>query len=244
MFRLVKDRQFEIGEIDKNTQVKLLRVLGEERSFERVGGTTPIKVDVRLVAATNRDLETMVSTGDFRDDLYFRLSVVRIHMPPLRERREDIALIATHFLKVAAEENGKPVRELTPDALTTMEKYPWPGNVRELRAAIERAVVMANGSKITVRDLPPSVREGAAAAPISVGGIKLPPVKPGNRLTLQDTEHRMIVRALEETGGNVTAAAKMLGLSRRTMHRRIKELRLDSPGSGNEPSSSPPDHGV
>ncbi len=234
----------EIGEIDKNTQVKLLRVLGEERSFERVGGNTPIKVDVRLVAATNRDLETMVSTGDFRDDLYFRLSVVRIHMPPLRERREDIALIATHFLKVAAEENGKPVRELTPDALTTMEKYPWPGNVRELRAAIERAVVMANGSKITVRDLPPSVREGAAAAPISVGGIKLPPVKPGNRLTLQDTEHRMIVRALEETGGNVTAAAKMLGLSRRTMHRRIKELRLDSPGSGNEPSSSPPDHGV
>jgi DNA-binding NtrC family response regulator len=138
----------EIGEIDKNTQVKLLRVLGEERSFERVGGNAPIKVDVRLVAATNRDLETMVSTGDFRDDLYFRLSVVRIHMPPLRERREDVALIATHFLKVAAEENGKPVRELTPDALATMEKYPWPGNVRELRAAIERAVVMANGPKI------------------------------------------------------------------------------------------------
>jgi DNA-binding NtrC family response regulator len=234
----------EIGEIDKNTQVKLLRVLGEERSFERVGGNAPVKVDVRLVAATNRDLENMVGTGDFRDDLYFRLSVVRIHMPPLRERREDIALIATHFLKVAAEENGKPARELTPDALAAMEKYAWPGNVRELRAAIERAVVMANGAKIALRDLPPTVREGAAAAPVTVGGIKLPPGKPGNRMTLQDTEHRMIARALEETGGNVTQAAKILGLSRRTMHRRLKELRLDTPTGASHPASSPPNHGV
>jgi two-component system response regulator AtoC len=235
----------EIGEIDKNTQVKLLRVLGEERSFERVGGNTSIKVDVRLVAATNRDLESMVNAGEFRDDLYFRLSVVRIHMPPLRERREDIALIATHFLKVAAEENRKPVRELTPDAVTAMEKYPWPGNVRELRGAIERAVVMANGPKIALRDLPPTVREGAAAVPITVAGIKLPAVKAGNRLTLQDTERRMIVRALEETGGNVTKAAKILGLSRRTMHRRLKELRLDTPeGAANPSPSTPPNHGV
>ena len=234
----------EIGEIDKNTQVKLLRVLGEERSFERVGGNTPIKVDVRLVAATNRDLEAMVSSGDFRDDLFFRLSVVRIHMPPLRERREDIALIAAYFLKVAAKENDKPAREPTPDALSALEKYSWPGNVRELRAAIERAVVMANGAKITLRDLPPTVRDGAAAAPVSVAGIKLPPVKAGNRMTLQDTEHRMIVRALEETGGNVTKAAEMLGLSRRTMHRRLKEMRLESSGGANEPTSSPPNHGV
>jgi two-component system, NtrC family, response regulator AtoC len=231
----------EIGEIDKNTQVKLLRVLGEERSFERVGGNTPIKVDVRLVAATNRDLEKMVAAGDFRDDLFFRLSVVRLHMPPLRERREDIALIATHFLKVAAEENGKPVREMTADALSAMEKYAWPGNVRELRGAIERAVVMANGPKITLRDLPPTVREGAAAAPVSVAGIKLPPpVKAGSHLNIHETEHRMILRALEETGGNITKAAKALGIGRRTLYRRLKEMRSESEGS----SSIPPTHGV
>ena len=218
----------EIGEIGKNTQVKLLRVLGEERSFERVGGNASIKVDVRLVAATNRELERMVESGDFRDDLFFRLSVVRIHMPPLRERREDIALITAHFLKVAAEENGKPVRELTSDALAALEKYAWPGNVRELRAAIERAVVMGPGAKLTLRDLPPSVREGAANAPTSIGGVKLPAFsKPGGHLNLHDTEQRMIVRALEETGGNVTKAAQKLGMSRRTLHRRLKELRTE-----------------
>jgi DNA-binding NtrC family response regulator len=206
----------------------VLRVLGEERSFERVGGNTPIKVDVRLVAATNRDLERMVESGDFRDDLFFRLSVVRIHMPPLRERREDIALITAHFLKIAAEENGKPVRELTSDALAALEKYAWPGNVRELRAAIERAVVMGPGAKLTLRDLPPSVREGAANAPTSIGGVKLPAFsKPGGHLNLHDTEQRMIVRALEETGGNVTKAAQKLGMSRRTLHRRLKELRTE-----------------
>ncbi len=215
----------EIGEIDKNTQVKLLRVLGEERSFERVGGNTPIKVDVRLVAATNRDLERMVEAGEFRDDLFFRLSVIRIHMPPLRQRIEDIALIVHHFLKVAAEENGKPVREMTSDAVAAMERYPWPGNVRELRGAIERAVVMATGSKITLRDLPPAVRDGSASVQTTGGGIKLQRSGDGGHLNLQDTEHRMIVRALEETGGNITAAAQKLGMSRRTLHRRLKEMR-------------------
>ena len=215
----------EIGEIDKNTQVKLLRVLGEERSFERVGGNSPIKVDVRLVAATNRDLERMVEAGEFRDDLFFRLSVIRIHMPPLRQRIEDIALIVHHFLKVAAEENGKPVREMTSDAVAAMERYPWPGNVRELRGAIERAVVMATGSKITLRDLPPAVRDGSASVQTTGGGIKLQRSADGGHLNLQDTEHRMIVRALEETGGNITAAAQKLGMSRRTLHRRLKEMR-------------------
>ena len=215
----------EIGEIDKNTQVKLLRVLGEERSFERVGGNTPIKVDVRLVAATNRDLEAMVEAGDFRDDLFFRISVVRVHMPPLRQRVEDIALIVHHFLKVAAEENGKPVRELTSDGMAAMERYPWPGNVRELRGAVERAVVMATGAKITLRDLPPAVRDGSATFQTGVAGIKLPRNAEGGHLNLQDTEQRMIVRALEETGSNITKAAKKLGLSRRTLHRRLKEMR-------------------
>ena len=238
----------EIGEIDKNTQVKLLRVLGEERSFERVGGNAPLKVDVRLVAATNRDLEKMVAAGEFRDDLYFRLSVVRIHMPLLRERREDIALIAQHFLKVAAEENGKPFRELTADALQVLEAYSWPGNIRELRAAIERAVVMSSGAKITLRDLPPSVREGASAAPTSVAGVKLSAfVKSGGHLNLQDTEQRMIVRALEETNGNVTKAAQTLGISRRTLHRRLKELRMEeplAPAAETAPSPPPPKNGV
>ncbi len=216
----------EIGEIDKNTQVKLLRVLGEDRSFERVGGNAPIKVDVRLVAATNRDIEDMVGKGEFRDDLYFRLSVVRIHMPPLRGRPEDIPLIAHHYLRVAAEENGKPVREMTADAMELLERYPWPGNIRELRAAIERAVVMAGGTKITVRDLPHSVRDGASAIPTGGPGLKLPGLsKPGLHLNLHETEQRMILRALDECGGNVTKAARVLGLSRRTLHRRLKEFR-------------------
>ena len=206
--------------------MKLLRVLGEERSFERVGGNTPIKVDVRLVAATNRDLERMVEAGDFRDDLFFRLSVVRIHMPPLRQRPEDIALIAHHFLKVAAEENEKPLREMTSDALAAMERYTWPGNVRELRASIERAVVMATGPKITLRDLPPVVRDGSSPVQMSAG-IKFVRSSEAGHLNLQDTEHRMIVRALEETGSNITKAAKRLGISRRTLHRRLKEMRAE-----------------
>ena len=216
----------EIGEIDKNTQVKLLRVLGEERSFERVGGNSPIKVDVRLIAATNRELEKMVGSGEFRDDLYFRLSVVRIHMPPLRERAEDIPLIAHHYLRVAAEENGKPMREMTADAMQLLERYSWPGNIRELRAAIERAVVMASGAKITIRDLPQPVREGASAIPSAVAGLKLPSfAKSGQHLNVRETEHRLIIRALDESGGNVTKAARALGMSRRTLHRRLKELR-------------------
>ena len=216
----------EIGEIDKNTQVKLLRVLGEERSFERVGGNAPVKVDVRLVAATNRDLEDMVGKGEFRDDLYFRLSVIRIHMPPLRKRPEDIPLIAHHFLGVAAKENGKPVREMTTEAMELLERYPWPGNIRELRAAIERSVVMAGGAKITVRDLPHSVREGAPAIAAGGTGLKVPAFsKAGHHLNLQETEHRMILRALDECDGNITKAARVLGLSRRTLHRRLKEFR-------------------
>jgi two-component system response regulator AtoC len=238
----------EIGEIDKNTQVKLLRVLGEDRTFERVGGNAPIKVDVRLIAATNRDLDAMVDAKEFRDDLYFRLSVVRIHMPPLRQRTEDIPLVAHHFLRVAAEENGKPVREMTADAMQLLERYPWPGNIRELRAAIERAVVMAGGPKITVRDLPPSVRDGASALPTTVGGIKVPAfTKSGQHLNLQDTEHRLIARALEENGGNVTKAARSLGISRRTLHRRLKDLRMEeaaTPPSSTDPASTNSQNGI
>ena len=178
----------------------------------------------------------MVEAGEFRDDLFFRISVVRVHMPPLRQRTEDVALIAHHFLKVAAEENGKPIREMTADGLAAMEKYAWPGNVRELRAAVERAVVMATGPKITLRDLPPAVRDGSAVVATATG-IKLPRTAEGGHLNLQDTEHRMIVRALEETGSNITKAAKKLGISRRTLHRRLKEMRAAGvvpPGSEEE----------
>lgn len=221
----------EIGEIDPATQVKLLRVLGEERSFERVGGNAPIKVDVRLVAATNKNLEKMVAEGKFRDDLFFRLSVVPIVMPLLRERKEDIPLLVAAFLKTFAAENGKPVPEIAADAMQAILRYDWPGNVRELRTAIEHGVVMTKIGRITLRDLPAFVREApAVAAGLGVGKY-LP--QQGSRFNLHDTEHRLILQALEDTGGNVTHAAKKLGISRRTLHRKINELKTHENGDRN-----------
>ena len=219
----------EIGEIDTTTQVKLLRVLGEERSFERVGGNASLKVDVRLIAATNRDLAGMVAEGKFREDLFFRLNVVPIHMPLLRERREDIPLLVSAFLKLFAEENGKPVRELTPDAMQAVLTYGWRGNVRELRTAIEHGVVLATGPKITLRDLPPDVRRGGES-PDGRTRSRSEDChwSAGEAFDLHATEERLILRALEETGGNVTQAAKKLGISRRTLHRKIKELRKEA----------------
>jgi DNA-binding NtrC family response regulator len=215
----------EIGEIDALTQVKLLRVLGEERAFERVGSNTPIKVDVRLVAATNRDLTQLVNTGKFRDDLFFRLHVVTIQMPPLRARKEDIPLLVRAFLKQFAEENGKPPMELTADAMQAILRYDWPGNVRELRTAIEHGVVMTSSAKVGLRDLPGPVREGSGAPNGKRTSADYVPLQPGEHFNLQQTEHRLILQALEETGGNVTRAAKKLGISRRTLHRKINELK-------------------
>jgi len=215
----------EIGEIDALTQVKLLRVLGEERAFERVGSNTPIKVDVRLVAATNKDLTKLVNTGKFRDDLFFRLHVVTIQMPPLRARKEDIPLLVRAFLQQFAEENKKPVTELTADAMQAILRYDWPGNVRELRTAIEHGVVMTSGPKIGLRDLPAPVREGSVATSGKASAADYVPLQPGEHFNLQQTEHRLILQALEETGGNVTRAAKKLGISRRTLHRKINELK-------------------
>lgn len=218
----------EIGEIDSTTQVKLLRVLGEERTFERVGGNAPIKVDVRLVAATNKDLATMVAKGDFRDDLFFRLSVVPINMPLLKSRKEDIPLLIQAFLKHFAEENGKPVREITADGMQMLLRYDWPGNVRELRTAVEYGVAMAPGPKITLRDLPPKIRHGGTdAGSLSLkGGLQQKPESgPGAHFNLQATEERLILQALKEAGDNVTQAAKTLGISRRTLHRKLKQLK-------------------
>src|SRR4029434_6388837 len=148
----------EVGEIDENTQVKILRVLGE-RTFERVGGNQPLRADVALIAATNRDLATLVAEGKFRDDLYFRLNVVPLTMPPLRARKEDLPLLVQAFLKESAKENAKTFRVLAPGAMACILEYNWPGNVRELRAANEHAVVMCSTPKIGVRDLPASVRQ-------------------------------------------------------------------------------------
>ncbi|MDX2079654.1 MAG: sigma-54 dependent transcriptional regulator [Terrimicrobiaceae bacterium] len=204
----------EIGEIDSATQVKILRVLGE-RTFERVGGSQTLQADVRLIAATNKDLGQMVAEGKFRDDLYFRLHVVPITMPPLRERKVDIPLLADAFLKQAATENGKPFRILAPDASAALLEYDWPGNVRELRTAIEHGVVMATGTAITLRDLPATLRGGSE-------GVS----RPASGLNLHESETTLILRALDECGGNRTAAAEKLGISRRTLHRKVKELNI------------------
>ena len=202
----------EIGEIDAATQVKILRVLGE-RVFERVGGNKTLAAEVRLLAATNRDLAKMVEAGKFREDLFFRLNVVQLLLPPLRDRREDIPLLARHFLRESAQENDKPFRELTSEAMKALLACPWPGNVRELRAAIEHGVVMAGGPKITLRDLPAMVRAAAAAGN---PGAPLP-------LDLGETELSLMRRALAESKGNRTLAAKKLGISRRTLHRKLRE---------------------
>ena len=213
----------EIGEIDAATQVKLLRVLGEDRAFERLGGNTPIKVDVRILAATNKDLAKLVSEGKFREDLFFRLSVVKITTPPLRQRKEDIPLLVNAFLKQFAEENGKPAPEVTPEAMEALLRYDWPGNVRKLRNVIENCVVMTTGPKIGLRNIPPEVREASDGGG-ALSSSKFIPTK-GSKFNLHETEHRLILQALEETGGNVTQAAKKLGVSRRTLHRKIKEIK-------------------
>jgi DNA-binding NtrC family response regulator len=211
----------EIGEIDSNLQVKLLRVLGEDRSFERVGGNVPIKTDVRLVAATNKNLEKLVAEGKFRDDLFYRLNVVQITIPPLRERKEDLPLLVSSFLKQFAKENAKPVRELTAEAMEAILAYDWPGNVRELRTTLEHGVVMATGAKIGLRDFPHSLRRNEGIK--SKKGETAPPE---SYLNLHESEHRLIMRALDESKGNRTEAAKRLGISRRTLHRRLKELNI------------------
>src|SRR6202171_1292380 len=215
----------EIGEIDASTQVKLLRVISEERAFERVGGNQTLRADVRLIAATNKNLEKLVADGKFRDDLYFRLNVVHITMPPLRERKEDIPILVRGFLRHFCKANEKALLDLTADAMNALLTYNWPGNVRELRTAIEHGVVMAHGSKITLRDLPVNVRQATGAS--LPGGIT--PAKAfgekSNALDIHETEKRLIMQALATTNGNVTAAAQKLGISRRTLHRKINEMK-------------------
>jgi DNA-binding NtrC family response regulator len=211
----------EIGDIDASTQVKLLRFLGE-RTFERVGSNKTLSADVRVLAATNKNLVALVKAGTFREDLFFRLRIVEIHLPPLRERRSDIPMLAQAFVKESAKVNGKAAKVISPEAMDVLMNYPWPGNVRELAAAIEGAVVLSRGDRITPRELPANVRNneptGAGAA---VPGTPVPAE------TVKEAEKQLIVRALKEADGNRTAAARRIGISRRTLHRKLKEYGLE-----------------
>jgi DNA-binding NtrC family response regulator len=211
----------EIGDISPTVQVKLLRFL-EEREFERVGGNKTYKVDVRIVCATHRDLQKRIEEGGFREDLYYRLNVIQVHIPPLRERGNDIALLAHHFLHKYAEANGKDVRGLADDALRMLLRHPWPGNVRELENAIERAVVLADTPVLNESHFPTLRRAEASAA----SGAGFPRVRiPGS--SLADLEREAILRTLEAVSGSTSRAAAMLGISPRKIQYKLKEYHQD-----------------
>lgn len=210
----------EIGEIDPVIQVKLLRFLGE-RTFERVGSSRTLTADVRLVTATNKNLAELVKAGTFREDLYFRLRVVELRLPPLRERGADVILLAQSFLAEFAREHGKAVRDFSPEAMQALMRHDWPGNVRELRSEVERSVVLCQGEQVRASDLSPEVasslaRGAGAAEIISQGG-----------LTVEEAEKQLIIRALKEARGNRTLAAKKIGISRRTLHRKLHTFHLE-----------------
>ena len=201
----------EIGELPLSMQVKLLRVL-ENRSFQRVGGTDSVEVDIRVVAATNRDLKTLVEARQFREDLYYRLNVVDIHLPALKDHRDDIPLLAARFVKELAERNGAPVTGITPAAIKLLEAYDWPGNVRELRNTVEKMVVLSAGGQLDVGDVPDAMR--ANTSPVSV---------PSPTGTLGENERTQILAVLKDVGGNRSRAAQVLGISRRTLYRKLDE---------------------
>ncbi len=209
----------EISEIDLATQVKLLRVL-ETRTVEPVGSATPVPVDIRLVAATNRDLRAWVEAGKFREDLYFRLNVVDINLPPLRERQGDLPLLCDAFVREFNPQLGRGILGVAPDAMAALAAYPWPGNVRELRNAIERMMVLAHSDHLTLEDVPRNIREGRAATAAPAPEAPAEPAEP--------EEATLIRRALFETHGNRTAAAKRLGIPLRTLYRRIKTYGLEA----------------
>lgn len=213
----------EIGEISPSMQAKLLRAL-QEKEVTHVGGTRAIKVDVRVLAATNRDLEAMVKDGRFREDLYYRLNVIPVNVPPLRQRRDDIQVLMDYFLA----KHGSPARpmRISAEAKKMILEYGWPGNVRQLESAIERALLLAEGDEITAEDLPVEIRSAAQAE--GSGGFKLPP----EGISFEDLERSLIVQAMEQTGWNITRAAKLLGLSFRTMQYRLDKFGLKRPNRG------------
>ncbi len=207
----------EIGEISASTQVKLLRFL-ENRTIERVGGSKSLELDVRLVAATNRNLEEMVKEGKFREDLYFRLNVVRILMPPLRDRPDDVPLLIAHYLKSLSAENQLPLLTLEPGAMHTLQNYGWPGNIRELRNFCENVVVLHRGGSLSEYDLDPRFRGAAASASESDSAGEAAAANP---LSIEENEKRLLRESLIKARGNRTKAAALMGISRRTLHRKL-----------------------
>ena len=206
----------EIGEIEQSVQIKILRVL-QEKNFERVGGEDTLEVDVRIISATNKDLKAEIEKGTFREDLYYRLNVVNIHLPPLRERKEDIPLLVSAFIKEFSQENSKQVDGIDAKARAVLYNYSWPGNVRELRNCVESAVVMSKGPIITVEDLPPSISADSESNYVRV--------QLGT--TLADAEREIIRANLSAQNGNKSRTAETLGIGRKTLHRKIAEYGME-----------------
>ena len=219
----------EVADLSTVTQPKILRVL-QEGEFERLGGTRTIRVDVRIVAATNQDLAQMVKEKRFREDLYYRLNVITITVPPLRERREDISVLAQHFLRVYAAKNNRRLEGLTDDAVRRLEAYAWPGNVRELENVIERGVVLARGARVDVTDLPPEI---AGATPLPEGVLTIRIGTP-----LAEIEARLLDATLRATKGNKTLTAKLLGIDPRTVSRKL-ERQDEAEDAADDPPQAP-----
>ena len=209
----------EIGEIDQTTQVKLLRVL-ETKTFERIGSSTTIETGARIVAATNRNLEEMVKKGEFREDLYYRLNVLNIEIPPLRDRKEDIPLLIASFIKQAATENEKNVIGISDDVINILLSYSWPGNIRELRNCIERMVVLSREKTLNTGNIPSNIIK-------YVSPELAKRYQPADTLNIEENEKRLIIQALDKTKGNRTVAAEKLGISRRTLHRKLNEYDIN-----------------
>ncbi|MBI3098731.1 MAG: sigma-54-dependent Fis family transcriptional regulator [Planctomycetes bacterium] len=209
----------EIGDMSATLQAKLLRAL-EEKAFKRIGGTVDIRVDVRVIAATNQNLEKLIEEKKFREDLYYRLNIITINAPPLRDRREDVPLLVEHFLRHFAREFRKPVRDITQDALQKLQAYEWPGNVRELKNVVERAVLLGSGAVISADDISPG---RASAAPEHDRRLLSLPYK---GISFDDLEKDLVIQALERTGGNQTKAGELLGMTRDQIHYRMEKYKL------------------
>ncbi|HEX2230195.1 MAG TPA: sigma-54 dependent transcriptional regulator [Candidatus Binatia bacterium] len=226
----------EIGELNLSTQAKFLRAI-EQETFTRLGGTDEIKVDVRIIAASNRDLETMAKAGEFRPDLFYRLNVVSLYLPPLRQRRDDIPLLLDHFLRLKAQEHSIAPKTLSPETVDFFESYAWPGNIRELENLIERLTILTPHDAVTLRDLPASMRATDQTA------VAKEDVLTGERAlsdAVDEFERELIVKALHRTGFNQTKAAMLLGTSRRILKYRIEKLKITEPGQRrSEPEMSP-----
>src|SRR6516225_5765949 len=219
----------EIGDVPSATQVKLLRVL-QEREFERLGGTRTVKVDVRLVAATNRDLRAALEQGTFREDLYYRLNVVPISIPPLREHKEDIPYLVDHFIERFARESGKQISGITPAALKLLVDFHWPGNVRELENIIERASAFAEGATLDVKDIRLDLSPRFTTGDRAATGAEVP--FPPDGMTLEQYEDEIIREALRRAGGNKSQAARLLGLSRNALRYRLSRMGMPDEGEG------------